>query len=231
MYGIRYNNKHSGDLGIQILDRSISTPAKKKIIEEIPFSNQVYDYSFLYDAQVFEQRKLEYTFFVNELFKDNLESKRIAIENWLYANHKKIKLIDDVTPGYYFLAECIEIDFENFKTYGTIKAVFEAYPFRIKNENEGEVIWNDFCFLTDTLQNTSFEVNGSRDIELVNNSILGISPIIVADSNFEIIKNNNRYLVKSGESESIDFKLSVGVNKLTIIGNGNISFNYKIEVV
>ena len=34
-----------------------------------------------------------------------------------------------------------------------------------------------------------------------------------------------------GTTESTDFKLNTGVNKLTIIGNGNIQFKYKIEVI
>lgn len=46
MYGIKYNNKYSWDLGLKVLERNISTPAKKKVTEEIPFSNVIYDFSF-----------------------------------------------------------------------------------------------------------------------------------------------------------------------------------------
>lgn len=231
MYGIKYNNKYSWDLGLKVLERNISTPAKKKVTEEIPFSNVIYDFSFLYGSQIFEPRKLEYKFFVDEMFKHNLESARIVVENWLYSSNEKTELRDKVTPGYHFLAECIDIDFEDLKTYGTIKATFEGYPFRIKNEYEGEMLWDDFCFLTDILQQTTFIINEAREISLINNSIVEVVPKIIADNSFEIYRNNVKYLIPMGTTESTDFKLNTGVNKLTIIGNGNIQFKYKIEVI
>lgn len=231
MYGIRYNNKYSCDLGLQVLERNISTPSKKKVTEEIPFSNIIYDFSFLYGSQIYEQRKLEYTFFVNELFKDKLEAIRMVVENWLYSSKSKTKLEDDTVRGYYFLAECISIDFEDLKTYGKIQATFEAYPFRLKNELEGAVLWDSFCFLTDTLQPTSFFIDTSKEIELVNNSIIEIAPEVVADADFKIYKDSSIFYIQKGTSQSEDFKLQIGINKLTIVGTGNISFNFRTEVI
>lgn len=231
MYGIRYNDKYSCDLGLQVLERNISTPSKKKITEEIPFSNVVYDFSFLYGSQIYEQRKLEYTFFVNELFKDKLEAIRMVVENWLYSSKLKSKLEDDTVRGYYFLAECISIDFEDLKTYGKIQATFEAYPFRLKNELEGEILWDSFCFLTDTLQPTSFNINTSKEIELVNNSIIEIAPEVIADADFKIYKDSSIFYIQKGTSQSEEFKLQIGLNKLTIVGTGNISFNFRTEVI
>lgn len=232
MYGIKYNNKHSfKDLDLKVIDRDISESSKTKVTETIPFSNIVYDFSNLYGSQVFKPKKMVYTFQINEIYKHKLEFKRMEIENWLLYNNSKTKLEDDVVKGYYFLAECTETDFEDLKTYGKIKATFEAYPFRISTLQDGHDIWNEFNFELDMAQDTKFSINGTKTIKLYNNGSIEINPTITCSSEMKIIKGNTTYNLLPGTSKSFSFKLDKGLNDLTIVGNGTIEFKWYKELL
>ena len=232
MYGITFNNKHSfKDFNLRVIDRDVQTPAKKKILMSVPYSNVEYDFSSLYGKQVYEPRVIEYIFQIDEMIKNKLELLRISVENWLNRPNEKIKLIDDLTPGYYFLAECISTNFKNLKVTGEITVTFNAYPFRIRDEYEGELLWDNFCFETDVLQDTSFDISGSKNINLYNNSAINVSPTVVCTSNMEIIKDHITYNFNSGITTSPLFEINIGENSMVIKGSGNIKFKFKSEVL
>lgn len=233
MYGITYNNKHSfNDLGLTILNtRVIETPSKIKITETIPFMNGSYDFSNLYGSNCYTERQLEYEFLIKACNSTELEIKRMQVDQWLLSSNSKTPLIDDNLPGYYYKAECISTDFEDLINIGKLKATFTAYPFKIGEAYEGNNLWDSFNFELDVLQDTKFTVNGSSNVNIYNSSAIDIEPTIIASSNFEIIKDNKKYVVESGESKDYRFKLKKGNNNITLKGNGTIEFRFRKEVL
>ena len=233
MYGITYNNKHSfNDLGLTILNtRAIETPSKIKITESIPFSNLTYDFSNLYGSNCYSERKLEYEFLIKTHNNMELEFKRMLIDQWLLSSNSKTQLFDDNIPGYYYLAECISVEFEDLVKIGKLKAIFTAYPFRIGEAHEGNSLWDNFNFELDVLQDTKFTVNGSSNVNIYNPSIIDIEPTIIASSQFEIVLDSKKYTIKAGTSKDYRFKLKSGANNLTLKGNGTIEFKFRKEVL
>lgn len=233
MYGITFNNKHSfRDFNIKVLNtREIKTPSKRKILETIPFFNGDYDFSNLYGGTTYDNRQLVYEFIVRSSNQQQLEYKRMNIENWLMGTNEKTKLIDDNTPNFYYLAECIDLDFEDMYVNGTIKATFDAYPFRIGANYEGNNLWDNFNFESDVLQDTKFTVNGYANVNIYNSSAIDIEPAIIASSEFEIIKDSKKFIVEAGESKDYRFKLKKGENNITLKGNGTIEFRFRKEVL
>lgn len=231
-YGIRFNNLHSyDDLDLLVLEKNITTPTKAKVKESVPFMNGTYDFSNLYGGNCFSERTLEFTFKVKHNNRIGLEFMRTKIENWLMGTNTQVKLIEDDLPGYYYLAECEAIDFEDFNRFGKLKATFAAYPFKIGESYEGNNLWDDFNFELDVLQDTKFTISGTNNVNIYNSSAIDIEPVIVASSNFEIIKDNKKFIVEVGESKDYRFKLSKGNNNLTIKGNGSIEFRFRKEVL
>lgn len=233
MYGISYEGKHSfNDLGLTVLNtRIIETPSKIKITETIPFMNGSYDFSNLYGNNCYTERKLEYEFLVKADSRQKLEYLRMYIDNWLLGTNKKTVLMDDNLKGYYYLAECESVDYEDLVKNGKIKAIFTAYPFKIRDCYEGNNLWDSFNFELDVLQDTKFTVNGSSNVNIYNSSAIDIEPTIIASSNFEIIKDNKKYVVESGTSKDYRFKLKKGDNNITLKGNGTIEFRFRKEVL
>src|SRR5690625_2621094 len=95
--------------------------------------------------------------------------KRVEVLNWLVPVNKKIKLIDDYVPGYYFMAEVEEApDFDELRFRGRLTVTFTAYPFKVSELHEGNDLWDPFNFLLDYAQVTEFTVNGTKEITLYN---------------------------------------------------------------
>ena len=171
MLGIKKDNKHSyNDFGIKILSRSISIPSKRKIKDTVPFMNGSYDFSLLYGEQTYDEREITYTFSLPKKDKVKLNMLKIKIIEWLYDGIQS-KLYDDQIPGFYFLAECTGIDYdESFYNYAQLTVSFTAYPFKISTLQDGHDIWNEFNFELDIVQNTKFNVIENESITLYNNS-------------------------------------------------------------
>nr|DAN00174.1 MAG TPA: distal tail protein [Caudoviricetes sp.] len=232
MLGIKKDNKHSyNDFGIKILSRSISIPSKRKIKDTVPFMNGSYDFSLLYGEQTYDEREITYTFSLPKKDKVKLNMLKIKIIEWLYDGIQS-KIYDDQFPNFHFLAECTDIDYdESFYNYAQLTATFIAYPFKISTLQDGHDIWDEFNFELDMIQDTKFDVIGSKSITLYNNSIIGIYPTVICDNNFEVIKNGITYSFTPGEVKSFNFKLDKGENNLLLKGNGAIEFKWSKEVL
>ena len=230
--GIIKNNKHSyNDFGLKILSRELNPPSKKKIKETLPFMNGSYDFSLLCGENVYEERTIKYVF--DFRYKDKIDffNKKIAITDWLL-NSCKEPLYDDLIPGYYFIAECDDsILFDEGYIDCEVTVTFNAYPFKISTLQEGHDIWDDLNFELDMFQETKFEIENIKNIQLYNNGAVGINPIVICSSNMEIIKDTTIYKFTSGETKSWRFKLDKGLNNLIIKGNGRIEFKWYKEVL
>lgn len=232
MYGFTLNNKHSyNDFSLRIINREFNPPKKRKIKLNVPFMNGTYDFSSLYGEVAYEERVLKYTLDFKYSNKIEFLYKKNQITNWIM-NSTKEKLYDDLIPGYYFLAECEdEIQFNEYEVGCEISIKFIAYPFMIRELREGNDIWDKFNFELDLSQETLFNINGSLDINLYNDSIINKTPEITCSSNFEITKNGVIYNFKQGTYKDWRFILNKGNNKITIKGNGNIEFKFFKEVL
>lgn len=235
--GIRYLDQHSWeDNDLTISSRDIGHPNKNKIKQELPFSNKIYDFSELYGSQVFEERQLTYTFDIMKprVIDTNwkLNTIKTKVVNWLSRSSGKQPLFDDVYPNYYFLAEVESgADFEENWTYGTLSVTFTAYPFMIKEKPEGNDIWDTFNFELDVAQFTTFDIQGSQSITLINNGSPDVVPKIIANNSFTIIHDGKEFKVRPGTSEDLDFVLSPGANRMTIRGTGRIEFLFHQELI
>jgi len=231
MYGISFKNKHSyDDFGLTIKSKELSPPKKIKIKDKVPFMNGAYDFSGLYGEQSYEERELQYVF--NLVCKNKIEMniKKMQILDWLM-NSFKDTLKDDVIQGYYFLAECEDVDFNEDGFQAEINVSFSAYPFKLSDLLEGNDIWNSFNFELDYAQNTKFDVDNSLDITLYNLGVKKLTPSVICSTSMQVIKGSTTYNFNSGTSKDWRFSLDLGENNLTLKGNGTIEFLFRKEVL
>ena len=233
MYNITYNNKNSyNDFGLKRFNsKEHKAPVKNKIYESIPFMNGSYDFSNIYGSPSYSDRELNYSFLIEIENEEVMNYKKIAIENWLLGTNSKSILIDEDLKGYYYMAECTDVNFDNYYSFGLIDITFTAYPFKIGESYEGNNLWDNFNFELDVLQDTKFTVNGTSSVDIYNPSVIDIEPEIIASSQFEITLDNKKYTVKAGTSKDYRFKLRKGNNNLTLKGDGTIEFRFRKEVL
>ena len=141
------------------------------------------------------------------------------------------KLYDSSIPGYFFLAECTDISESDENEYSSLVATFIAYPFKIKEDYEGNNLWDDFCFETDYLQSRTFEVSGASLIELYNPGIISATPLIITDSGMTISIKDVEYTLDEGENKISNLRLSPGNNSISVSGFGTIEFRFNREVL
>lgn len=233
--GIEFNGLHSyKDLNLTIADHQIGNPSKIKRKERVPYSNVYYDFSTIYAGQEYDERQLTFVFNIVDSRERNFYIFETEVNNWLMTPNEKTILKYDLIEGYYFLVEAEqanETDYSIDHNWGTITVNFTAYPFKISELEEGHDIWDDFNFLLDYAQITEYDVSGQQSITLYNNGASIIKPTIRASTAMDIIKDGITYKITAGESQSYDFILHKGENRMTIRGNGHISFHFRKELV
>lgn len=228
--GFEIYGKHLREFNCYIDEADTSPPTPNQVTVEIPFMQGVLDFTNVFSETTYESREITYYIDVLEKNSRDLTVTKILLENWLLGK-KQAELKDDRLIGWHYLAKCIAVKENDDAEYTRLEIKFIAYPFKIKNWNEGECIWDEFCFLTDYVQNIRFTVNGTLQIELINNGSRNITPTIITDSSMTIIKDEVKYLLEAGETKDYRFELGKNENVLTIVGNGTIEFKFKIEVL
>src|SRR5699024_9538236 len=224
------NNVHTKEYGMWLVERHAPTPEEKRIIEDVPFMQGHYDFSMILGGRVYENRPLTYVFEILNRNYTSRKSVQTSLENWLM-NSDYAPLYDDHAENYHYIAKCQNVSTED--TYGglTVTIEFDAYPFKIGDYLEGNDIWDIFNFELDVSQITEFNINGTKEIVLYNVGSNIINPKIKTTSTFEIKQGNQTFNVPSGTSESHEFTLKTGENKLTITGNGTIEFLFYKELL
>ena len=233
MYGITYNGKHSEELNIQILNtRVVEPPLKNKITLTIPFMDGEYDFSNIYGATNYSTIVLEYEFLLKAKNSILLEAKRMQVENWLLTRNEKTELKDDNLKGYYYMAECTKTEFEEKNNIGVLKATFNAYPFKIGEDFEGQLKWDNFNFELDVLQTTRFQILGEKkEIALYNQGIKEVNVTIDSTGDFTVTVNNSTQKIEKGKHVYQSVKLKPGKNGIQIEGYGTIDFLFRKELL
>lgn len=235
-YGVFFNGHHSTEFGIDALvGKEVGFPNKKKILAEVPFSNQIYDFSNVYGSQNFEERSYKQVFNVlnyREKSQETMYRMWTRVVNWLMSAPTKQPLYDDVMKRYYYLAEVVEKpSLEEFLARGELTVTWTCYPFRIYELAEGNDIWDDFDFELDIAQHTKFDINGVKEIVLYNIGLNINKPAIKARSQMTITQNGTQFIIPTGTSSSSRFRLLVGENRFTVTGNGTIEFVWHKELI
>lgn len=145
--------------GIKVKDRKYIKPNKKKMLEYLPHTSEVSDFSEIYGGTPYEERTIQYTLNLIGSKPSRVAAEFLDTEFTNFIMQKKqFKLIDELFKDYYFLAEVREgTDFSPLFHLGELTVTFTAYPFRIKIAKEGSPFWDDYSIL-DYYQKTSFEV-------------------------------------------------------------------------
>jgi len=239
-YGIKYNNRHSSDFDLKVLNtKVIGMPAKKKVTINLPYSNNIVDLSSIYGKTKFSERVLEVDLRAENHSTQNKEllyHRWTEIINWLMEPDGKTILVDDVMSNYYYLAEVADAPtWEEYANSGDIKIKFNCYPFRIHAELEGNDIWDIFDFDLDVAQETKMSVTGSKTIMQINDGAAEIQPTIVCDADFTVTLGGYTYQLTAGtfdsENAAYPLTLAVGENLITITGTGHIEFKWHKELI
>lgn len=229
-YGVDFNGHHSSEFGlIALKGKKVGMPAKNKILVEIPFSNSKIDLSNIYGGPYFEERTYTQVFHlqVDQYDKERLYILWTKIVNWLMGTKSKVPLYDDVMHSYYYLAEVQKAPtFDEMLHWGTLTVEWQCYPFRISALQEGNDVWDTFCFDLDVAQEVSFDVSGSLQVTIINNGETQVDMTVKASAPMTVSTTS----VSAGTTKDA-IALPVGTNNFAITGTGHIDFIFYKELI
>lgn len=234
MSGFRINGKHINEEFplLELVDRS--TPHPEEILMKDSVMGMQGDRDFaipLFGERIYKNRPLEYTFKGHEYNNAHKLFDKRMLENWLLTG-TYTPLYDDNEPMYYYMARCVGVvlnsDSGNSESLYTL--TFDAYPFKIKEAKEGSPYWDDYD-ISDYYQESKHTINGSKTIQFMNTGSKGVAPKIVASAPFTITKGNQSLTVGAGTSENKLFRFEMGMNTMTVTGNGTIEFIFHKELI
>ena len=231
MIGIIKGGKHSyTDFGLTARDVTTETKRKNKTLVKIPFMNGSYDFSSLYGGQTYEEETRTYEFNLVAKDKYDLEIQKIKVSNWLL-DDGQVEIYDDLLVGYYRIAECVDLTFEENYNYAKVIANFRAYPFKISEKFEGNNEWDTFNFELDTAQDVKFVVESFKNEVLINGGSSVVTPVVICSSQMAVTLNNKVFEFPEGENKDYRFRLNKGDNPIHIEGKGTIEFKFRKEVL
>lgn len=205
-------------------------PGPKIIKSDVPYMNGSYDFSNLYGDTTYNERKIPCKLQFVTKNRNLLYIKYTKVLEWLLGSGKA-KLTYTTEPGLYYIARVESApSFETFVICGAFEFDFIAYPFKYGKNVEGADIWDEFNFETDYAQTTKYNITESKTIELYNPGATKVTPSILCDANFRIIKNGITYNFSVGTTKDFRFGLEKGLNNLIVNGTGNIEFIFRKEV-
>lgn len=234
-YDFTFLGKRPTDFGslLHVKTHDIGFPDKNKYVQSVANSNITFDFSAIYGSQTYGEREVKYVINVlngRDYDAEAMHGLKTRVINWVLSANSKQPLYDDKLPDYHFLAEVQggNAIADNFRS-GELTITFTCYPFMIKNRAEGDDDWDSFDFENGIAQDVEFDVNGVKEIYLINDGITEAYPEITASAKMTITINGVSYQIVAGRNTGI--VLPIGENPITISGKGHINFDWHKEVI
>lgn len=222
----------SREYGLRLLERSAPVPSEKGKKDGTPFSHGLYDFGDILGERIYNERTVTYRFQVTEHDYARRKNIQTVIENALI-KEGVARLEDTFSPYYSFKGKALSVSTEDDHAYNRLilNVDFECYPFKQHELKEGNDIWDSFNFELDVSQETSFVVDGSKTVTLINPGTPSVAPKITTDSDITIQIGARIFPFAAGTSQNNGLRLFSGENTLILEGNATVSFDFHKELV
>lgn len=211
MKGITFGSLHSyNDLKLILTSKEIGSPAVKERKIEIEGADGDLDLTEFFGEPKYENvtHKFEFSTIVPQAQFLSLFS---TVKNALHG--KKMRIILDGDPLFYYLGRVKVSSFTNEKNIGTISVECDCEPYKYK--------------LAKTV--VSVAVSGTQAISLTNGRKRAVPEVLIeADSSLNIVyQESNIWDLGSGSYTLPELELTEGENTVTVTGTGTITFTWQ----
>lgn len=227
LYGVQFDNKHSlHDWGLYIVNRQeIQPPSPKTVMVDIPGGNGSLDLTEAISGEVvYKNRKIKVELYVigGETMWANAYSEIMA-----YVHGKRMKVIFDDDPGYYYEGRVSVDQWKSGRQHSTITISIDADPFKYELNAYGEDwLWDPFDFLYGEIYDSSIEVSGTTSTEVVVKT-MPVIPTFYASAAMTITYNGSTYSIPANKKTVIyDIRLTEGTHTLVFRGTGSVKITY-----
>lgn len=209
MNGVKFGNKHSiTDWDLLMTNRGIGDAEPIENYITIPGSNNELDLTEAFGEVLYNPRILTPSF---DMFQKPSDWLNLKDEITNYLHGKKMKIIYDTDPNYYYIGRCKVADFSNDFTVAhiTIEAKCEPYKYKINP-----------TIVTNTVsQGKTFTYINDRKT---------VVPKLTLSAAMTLEFKGNSYSLGAGTHNVLGIEFTEGENKITVTtGSGTLTVEYQ----
>lgn len=211
MKGVTFGTYHSyDDFSLILTSKEIAAPKTKTVKIDVEGADSAIDLTEFFGEPKYEDctHKFQFSTIVPQSAFLTLFS---TIKNAIHG--KKMRIILDGDPLFYYVGRCFVSSFTNDKNIGTVSIECECEPYKYKTAKT--VITR--------------AVNGEAIIALPNLRKRVVPEVLItADSALHIVYDTyNVWDLGSGSYTLPELELKAGENSVSVTGTGNITFSYQ----
>ena len=209
MNGVKFGDKHSvTDWDLLMTSRGIGDAQPYEIYVSIPGSDGEKDITEAFGEVKYMPRVLSPTF---DMFHKPSEWMAIKDEITNYLNGKKLKIIYDVDPNYYYYGRCKITNFSN--DYGvahiTIEAKCDPYKYKL----------NPTVVTNTVTAGTTYSYTNDRKT---------VIPTLTLSAAMTLEFKGNTYSLNAGTHKILNIEFTEGINNIKVVtGSGTLTVTYQ----
>lgn len=209
MNGVKFGDKHSiTDWDLLMTARNIGNAAVDENYVKIPGGHGEKDLTEAFGEVKYSPRTLSPTF---DMFHKPSEWMRLRDEITNYLHGKKMKIIYDTDPDYYYYGRCKVADFSIDYTVAHIQIEAKCEPYKYK--------------LNPTI--ISHEVSKGETYTYSNENKT-VVPILKLSDSMTLEFNGNTYSMSAGTYTNLAIEFVQGDNEIKVIdGSGTLTVTYQ----
>lgn len=211
MKGVLFGAYHSyKDLHLILSEKEIGAPQVKRHTLDIPGGDGVIDYTDFFGEPKYDNVQHKFTFTTIQPRTEHL-TQFSTVKNALHG--KKVRIILDDDPTFFYSGRCEVSSFKNEKGIGTITITCDCEPYKYKRE------------MTVVYQ----AVDGVADVLLLNGRKRAVPEVrIESAAGLNIVFGaSNVWDLGSGTYTLPELELVEGENVVTVTGIGTIVFTWQ----
>lgn len=211
MNGITFGSYHSyNDLHLILSEKEIGSPEVKKQMLDVPGADGSLDLTDFFGEPKYDNVQHKFTFSTIRPQTEFL-SQFSTVKNAIHG--KKVRIILDGDPSFYYVGRCSVSSFTSEKGIGKITVTCDCEPYKYRIEKTV----------------VSRVVNGTDTIVLTNGRKRAVPEVTIeAEGSINIVFNTvNVWDLGSGSFTLPELELAEGDNAVTVTGTGTITFTWQ----
>lgn len=208
MKGIRFGDVHSyDDLRLILSEKEMGAPAVKTRKIDIEGADGALDLTDFFGEPKYEDVTHKFQFHTI-VPQGEFLTQYSTIKNAIHG--KKMRIILDDDPLFYWLGRCHVSGFTNEKGIGQVQVECDCEPYKLKLEKTV----------------VTRAVNGTQGITLTNGRKRAV-PTITTTAAMTIEYGSGSWSIGAGSYTIPELELTHGVNTVTVTGTGSITFTWQ----
>ena len=208
MKGIRFGDVHSyDDLRLILTEKEMGAQAVKTRKIDIEGADGALDLTDFFGEPKYEDVTHKFQFASIVPYAE-FQTQYSTIKNAIHG--KKMRIILDDDPLFYWMGRCHVSGFTNEKSIGQVDVECDCEPYKLKLEKTG----------------VTRAVNGTDNIVLTNGRKRAV-PTITTTAAMTIGYGSGSWSIGAGSYTIPELELTHGVNTVTVTGTGTITFEWQ----